>query len=231
MGNSYFHFRQFSICQSDCAMKVGTDGVLLGAWAGVPVEAGSRQRILDIGTGTGLIALIMAQRFADAFVTGIDIDEQAVAQAAGNAAASPFAQRIEMRHIDAAKMDDDVAFDAIVCNPPFFSHSLHSPDARRSLARHDDTLTARILMQCGLRLLADGGELSVVVPAEQASQMESEALLAGFFKSRHCLVRTAAHKPVRRCLLAFRRHPFPLERTELTIGDETYTQLTKELYL
>lgn len=230
MGNSIFHFRQFSVCQSACAMKVGTDGVLLGAWAGVPPKAGSRLRILDIGTGTGVIALIMAQRYVNALVTGVDIDGQAVAQAVSNAAASPFAARVTMRHIDASNMEEG-PFDAIVCNPPFFSHSLHCPDTRRSLARHDDTLPPRKLMQCATRLLTDDGMLSVVVPADMAANMESEAVLAGLFKSRHCLVRTAVHKPVRRCLLTFARHPAPLERTELTIGDEDYLELTKEIYL
>lgn len=230
MGNSCFHFRQFSVCQSECAMKVGTDGVLLGAWAAVPIQAGPQPRILDIGTGTGIIALIMAQRHNCARVTGIDIDAQAVAQAAANVAASPFASRIKMLHVDVAMMTEG-GYDAIVCNPPFFSHSLKCPDSRRSLARHDVTLNPRLLMQCVSRLMAENGCLSVVVPAEGAGQMESEALLAGFFKSRVCFVRTAAHKPVRRCLMAFTRHPARLEREELTIGDAAYVELTKELYL
>jgi tRNA1Val (adenine37-N6)-methyltransferase len=172
----------------------------------------------------------MAQRHLNVLVTGIDIDAKAVAQAASNAAASPFAARITMCHVDAAKMEEG-SFDAIVCNPPFFSHSLQCPDPRRSMARHDDTLPPRILMQCASRLLAEDGVLSVVVPSDLAGHMESEAVLAGFFKSRVCHVRTAAHKPVRRCLLAFTRHPVKLEKTELTIGDEAYIELTKELYL
>ena len=120
MKNSYFAFRQFTIHQERCAMKVGTDGTLLGAWA----HGG--QRILDVGTGTGLIALMMAQKNVDARVTGIDIDESAVEQARQNVAASPFANRVEIRHEDLAMTTGE--YDAIVCNPPYFAQSLHCPD-------------------------------------------------------------------------------------------------------
>lgn len=147
-------------------MKVGTDGTLLGAWA-----RGGR-RILDVGTGTGLIALMMAQRFRQACVTGIDIDADAVAQAAENVAASPFAQRISIVRSDVKDMEG--LFDAIVSNPPYFVGSLHSPDRQRTMARHADTLPYRLLMQQAQRLLTDEGEMSVVVPTDQQQLMESE---------------------------------------------------------
>ena len=192
MSNNYFQFRQFTIRQQRCAMKVGTDGTLLGAWASPLISHFSPltpHRILDVGTGTGLIALMMAQRFPLAQVTGIDIDADAALQATENVAASPFASRVTILQHDVATMEG--VFDVIVCNPPFFAKALHSPDAQRSVARHDDTLTYAQLMQHARRLLGDDGELSVVVPADQQGRMGSEAALAGFFKSRECAVRTS----------------------------------------
>ena len=106
-----------------------------------------------------------------------------------------------------------------------------SPDARRTLARHSATLTFRQLMESAWRLLADGGELSVVIPADSKSQVEGEAALAGFFKVRQCAVRTTPAKAPRRYLLAFRKHSGPLETTELVIGSDDYRELTKEFYL
>ena len=226
MANDYFQFKQFCVRQERCAMKVGTDGTLLGAWA----HGG--KRILDIGTGTGLIALMMAQRFADAHVTGIDISEDAVEQARQNAAVSPFAPRIDIRLQDVAHYHgEDAAFDAIVSNPPYFTDALHSPDAQRTMARHTDTLTYRTLMTQSWQLLSDEGELSVVVPTDSKGLMESEAVLAGFFKCREWLVRTSERKPPKRCLLAFAKHPRPLERGEGTMNGAWYKELTKDFYL
>lgn len=225
MANDYFQFRQFCIHQSRCAMKVGTDGTLLGAWA----HGG--QRILDIGTGTGLIALMMAQRYGDAHVTGIDISEEAVAQARENVAASPFAERVDILLRDVADYQATEKFDAIVSNPPYFTDALHSPDKERTMARHTDTLTYRMLMDRSWQLLGDEGELSVVVPTDCKGLMESEAVLAGFFKCREWLVRTSERKPPKRCLLAFAKHPRSLERGEGALNSAWYQELTKDFYL
>ena len=216
-------------------MKVGTDGVLLGAWA-----AGG-PRILDVGTGTGVMALMMAQRCPEARVTAIDIDEGAVRQALHNVAQSPFCDRIKVlqesvqEHAgqsgNSGNAGQSGLYDAIVSNPPFFIDSLQAPDRQRNMARHAETLTYAQLMQAAWRLLADGGELSVVVPFDYRRRMEDEATFVGFFPSRVCAVRTAAHKPVKRFLLAFRKHPCPCERTEMTLGDEEYTLLTQDFYL
>lgn len=207
-------------------MKVGTDGVLLGAWA----TGGTR--VLDIGTGTGIIALMLAQRCPQAQVTAIDIDEGAVRQASHNVAQSPFADRIEVLHESVQDFDGaDGGFDAIMSNPPFFIDSLNAPDRQRNIARHAETLTYGQLMQAAWRLLADGGEFSVVVPFDYRQRMEDEATFVGFFPSRVYAVRTSARKPAKRFLLAFRKHPCPCERTEITLGDEAYTLLTKDFYL
>ncbi len=222
-----FRFKQFTIEQDECAMKVGTDGVLLGAWA----RGGSR--VLDVGTGTGIIALMMAQRYPDAHILGIDIDEGAVRQATANVLASPFSLRIRIQQTRLQDMDDSFAgcFDAIVSNPPFFIDSLAAPDEQRNLARHTTTLTYAELMQSAWRLLSDDGELSVVVPFDYRQRMEDEAIFVGFFPCRVCAVKTTDRKPAKRFLLSFRKHPCPCEKEQLTIGSEAYRQLAGDFYL
>lgn len=206
-------------------MKVGTDGVLLGAWA----HGG--KTILDIGTGTGLIAMMMAQRYADAQVTGIDIDADAVLQAQENALASPFSSRILMRQVDLKDLEIDRQWEAIVSNPPYFADSLHSPDRQRTMARHNDSLPFRLLMERSAQLLTDDGELSLVIDSRGRGAIESEAALAGLFKSRECAFRTSPQKTPKRYLLAFRKHPATLERDELLMGSNAYIELTNDFYL
>ena len=225
-------------------MKVGTDGVLLGAWADVPTPS---LKILDVGCGTGLIALMMAQRFPEAQVWGIDIDPEAVAQARENVEASPFADRIQVVEgdvrcfsdlEDSGDFEDFGGFDAIVCNPPFFMNSLACPDNQRTTARHTVSLTYQDLMKATFRLLADEGVFSVVIPTDCRSSLEAEAHLAGFFPSRLCLVRTTPKKAPKRCLVEFRKHPVSefvsmegvIESSPQT-RSEWYQQLTNDFYI
>jgi tRNA1Val (adenine37-N6)-methyltransferase len=237
MANDYFQFRHFTIYQGRCAMKVGTDGTLLGAWA----RGG--QTVLDIGTGTGLIALMMAQRFPEAQVVGVDVDPEAVAQARENVAASPFASRIQLLNADIRTHHHSPftlhhsPFTTIVSNPPYFVDSLACPDGQRTLARHTASLSYRELMQAVCRLLADDGEFSVVIPFDCKARMEAEATLAGLFKVRECAVKTTPRKQPRRYLMAFRKHPADLElaegviETSPNVRSSWYQELTKDFYL
>ncbi len=218
-----FRFKQFTVRQDQCAMKVGMDGVILGAWA----KGG--QRILDVGTGTGLIALMMAQRYEDAVVTGIDIDEGAVTQARENITASPFKDRIQILH-EAVQQHKGV-YDAIVSNPPYFVDSLKAPDHQRNTARHADNLSYAELMQAAYRLLSDGGELSVVVPFDYKKRMEDEATFVGFFPYRVLGVRTVSGKPAKRYLLSFVKHPVEKDFQVITLDDQDYKALTQDFYL
>lgn len=210
-------------------MKVGTDGTLLGAWA-----RGGRT-VLDIGTGTGLIALMMAQRFPDAHVTGIDIDPLAVSQAIGNVGSSPFGH-VTIMQADARGFDSG-PFEAIVCNPPFFTNSLVCPDGQRTLARHTTSLSFADLMVSAWRLLDDAGEFSVVIPFDCKGRLEAEAAMVGFFKSRECAVKTTPRKSPRRFLLAFRKHACECDKTENVletapnVRSPWYQQLTQDFYL
>ena len=244
MSNNYFQFKRFVVRQERCAMKVGTDGTLLGAWA----RGG--QRVLDIGTGTGLIALMMAQRCPDAQVTAVDIDADAVRQARENVAESSFAERItvvegDINTLTIPNSGNHIShlspliyhFDAIVCNPPYFNDSLTCPDEQRTTARHTTTLTYRELMAAVARLLSDDGEFSVVIPFDCKVRLEAEAALAGLSKTRECSVKTTPRKAPRRFLLAFRKHPVAVETTEGVLETEPgqrsdwYHALTNDFYL
>lgn len=218
-----FKFKQFTVRQDLCAMKVGMDGVMLGSWS-----MGGK-RILDVGTGTGLIALMMAQRYPEAEVVAIDIDEGAVEQAKINVANSSFSSRITVKK-EAVQQHDGI-YDAIVCNPPYFSDSLKAPDQQRNMARHTDTLTYAELMQAAFRMLADEGELSVVVPFDYKQRMEDEATFVGFFPHRILGIRTVDKKPAKRYLISFIKHPIEKDFNIITIGDEEYQEMTRSFYL
>jgi len=235
MANDFFQFKQFIVRQQHCAMKVGTDGTLLGSWASSPAGA---CRILDVGTGTGLIALMMAQRFPEAQVTGIDIDTDAVGQTSENALESPFKERIMIREGDVTRMEDTDGFDAIVCNPPFFDRSLTCPDQQRTEARHTVSLTYRQLMESAFRLLKDDGRLSVIIPSDCRSRLESEAHLVGFFISRICSIQTTPKKIPKRYMIEFRKQPVKEIDTECGIIELSpqkrspwYQQLINDFYI
>ena len=230
-----FSFRQFDVVQEGCAMKVGTDGVLLGSWAN------GGHRILDVGCGTGLIALMMAQRFPAAEIDAIDIDHDAFETAHRNVEQSPFSDRIivaraqvqEWQPIHRCVHDAQTLplYDAIVCNPPFFINSLQCPDNKRTVARHAETLTFSELMASAERLMAEEGEISVVIPVEVKSLMDEAAILVGLFPHRICMFRTTDRKPPRRVLLSYTKKPRRMESEEMVLGDETYRRLTGDFYL
>lgn len=215
-----FTFKQFAVCQDRCAMKVGTDGVLLGAWAKVE----GCQRILDVGTGTGLIALMAAQR-SQAHITAIDLDGGAVEQAQENVATSPWKQRIRVMAMDMRKMEleeHEAPFDALLCNPPFFENSLKCPDAARTMARHTDTLSFDELACSAARLLAPHGELSVVIPYDRATDMTVSAACYGLFVSRKTVVYGVEGARPKRVLMAFTREGGACTPDVLNIRDREH---------
>ena len=235
MGKNSFQFKQFTINQDRCAMKVGTDGTLLGAWANAPVGP---CRILDIGTGTGLIALMMAQRYPESQVVGIDIDGDAALQAQENVDASPFIDRVKIMNVDATKIEDKEGFDAIVCNPPYFVDSLICPQDQRTLARHTVSMTYEQLMQTAYKLLKNEGMFSIVIPTENNDAIESSAALAGFIISRICMIKTTPNKLPKRQLMEFRKKridDFELREEVLEMIHNQrsvwYHELTKEFYI
>lgn len=215
-------------------MKVGTDGVLLGAWAGVRA---SDRRVLDVGTGTGLIALMLAQRAPEARIVGVDVDD--VAQARENADASPWGSRLMFVQAPVQEFESAERFDLIVSNPPFFVDSLTCPDPGRTTARHAVRLPFEELRDAVVRLLGPGGRFAVVLPTDMAARFE--AVCAGYLAlSRRAEVRTTPVRAPKRVLLEFvtTQGVIAPEISELVIGTgqhEEYTPqykaLTRDFYL
>lgn len=236
MRSEFFQTRHFKLRHDRCAMKIGTDGILLGAWAG----ATDGQDILDIGCGSGIIALMMAQRFPHSLVDAIDIDKDATQQANENFADSPYASRMKAYESGVQSFRPDVSaitieemkngegkYEAIVCNPPFFVDALPCPDDQRTTARHAVSLTYAELAHDAFRLLSYGGDFSIVIPSESFSDFEAAAIISGFIIKRICRVKTTSTKPSKRVLATFTNKPIPdIEISEMTIGDETYTNIT-----
>ena len=218
MANNFFRFKQFTVYQDRCAMKVGTDGALLGAWA----QGGAR--ILDVGTGTGVVALMMAQRFPMAMVHAVEVDPLAAGQANENVVASPFADRVAVQLASlqqwAADESNGARYDAVVANPPYFQQALRCPDGSRSMARHDVSLSYDDLFACTARLLTPTGVFTVVIPFR-------------------CDVRTTPRKAPRRHLLSFSLQPpsspCPIEQgvIEDAPGHRSpwYASLLRDFYL
>ena len=233
MSNAYFRFKQFCIRHECCAMKVGTDGVLLGAWGCI-----DGRRILDIGTGTGLIALMAAQRNLEAQVLGIDIDEVAVMQARENISESPFASRVICELQDVLDFRSEAPFDAILCNPPFFTEDTLPDETSRALARNNKSLPFPELIKKVASLLGDTGKFSLIIPSSHMQELISLSLVEGLHLNRRCVVRTKANKPPRRVMLTFSANTSQAtEEQDLRLmaddgsRSEAYKALTKDFYL
>lgn len=229
-----FRFKQFEIGDERSAMKIGTDGVLLGAW----VDIDNDSTILDVGTGTGLVALMCAQRNSKATIEGIDIVEDAVMEAQQNIDSSPWNERIAITHSDIRSYAPATRYDHIVSNPPFFLSSLHSPDAARTTARHTTTLTYNDLVTVAERLLRPEGRLSVVLPTDCAMQFRYVAFERLWLRRITDVVTREGEAP-KRTLMEFQLTAAPLmpRHNTLTIhhADGSYTEqyrcLTEEFYL
>lgn len=195
-----FRFRQFSVADDRSAMKTGTDGVLLGAWAEAPEGVRS---IVDIGCGAGVIALMMAQRYPSAMVTGVEIDPGAAADARDNIASSLWADRVSVVEADATVWNpaELPAPRLIVSNPPFFSEALRSPDAERALARHGDTLTPVTLIAAASRLMTSADDrLAFISPADRDEEIEFALAMARLHPLRRCAVTSREGKAPYRTL-------------------------------
>ena len=236
-----FRFKQFFIEDSKCAMKVGTDGVLLGAWC--PVSGYGLQvtgyRILDVGTGSGLIARMLMQRCPEATVEGIDIDDAAVEQARENGV-NAYCSPLQDWSMGYGLPVTGDGYDLIVSNPPYFQNSLKNPDAGRKTARHTDTLSYQELVQHSARLLREGGQLALILPAEAEDEIREIAAAEGLMPTHVTRVYSKESKPARRVLLSFeisRSRNLETTTDSLVLENEkggrsaAYSELTKDFYL
>lgn len=221
-------------------MKIGTDAMLLGGWAGtLRPKLPAPKRILDVGTGSGIIALMLAQRFPAALVTAIEIDFVAGGQAEGNFAASPFFNRLTVICSAVQDFRSDERYDLIVCNPPWFQNSFKPPGAARTMARHSDTLSLEELSAAASRLLSPGGILSVILPIEQSQVFTSIAAEYGLQSERVCEVLPTPTSPPKRTLLEFSNGPPAVGSSQQRlvvevsrhVYSEEFRQLVKEFLL
>ena len=226
--NNWFEFKQFRIEQQNSAMKVGTDGVLLGAWT--PVE--EAQRILDVGTGTGLIALMLAQR-SQGFIDAVEIDLEAFKEAKFNFEQSAWRDRLTVFNADFFEFSglNTGKYDLIVSNPPFFVNSLKSQNLASAVARHDHRLTFAQLIKGARKLLGDQGRLCVIIPFDSFLDFRELARLSNFYLHSRLSVIPRVGMAPKRVLLEFSLLPVHPEETELSILDENgiYTLKYKSL--
>jgi tRNA1Val (adenine37-N6)-methyltransferase len=235
MSNNYFEFKQFTVTQNHSAMKVGTDGVLLGSW--VAVE--NARTILDIGTGTGLLSLMLAQK-SSAVIDAIEIDAEACIDAQFNFAQSPWNERLKLLEIDFLVFSKQATkqYDLIVSNPPFFKNSLHSPTNKKTVARHSNSLPHEKLVAEVTKLLTDDGRFYVVLPSDIAKEFIILSRLQGLHPKQIVKVfsKTTDTKSVR-IMLCFSKTDCKATEILLSIYDQSseytieYKTLTKDFYL
>lgn len=227
MGNSWFQFQQFRVNQDRCAMKISTDAVLLGGLA----EVSNPRRILDIGTGTGVIALMLAQRFPQAKVTAIELDEDAAAQALENFEESQFSDRLILLQGRFQDFSANEKFDLIVSNPPFFPDHLKSQDSKRNQALHTDELSFEELIGNVTMLLGEKGSFWVILPPRQMKMLEDLAEKSGLNLYSKTRVKDSESKPVHRevCEFSFQNKGKKEDEFVLKDVDSQYSGSYKRL--
>jgi len=229
-----FHFKSFSITQKQSAMKVGTDGVLLGAWAN---PTSYPHKILDIGTGTGLIAIMLAQRFSESLVQAIEIDELSAKEAQFNAKSSPFSNRIDVKHCSLQNFKNSIKYDLIVCNPPYFRNTTQSKNSARATARNNASLSLEYLIEKSHGLLNKHGQLSIIIPSDEYTNIINKAENVGLFVSQICWVKGNQTSPIKRLLISLNKQKQNIKERHLTIENsrhnytEEYENLCRDFYL
>jgi tRNA1Val (adenine37-N6)-methyltransferase len=232
-----FQFKQFSLEQDRCAMKIGTDGVLLGAWT--PIE-NNPFSVLDIGTGTGIIALMLAQRSAAEQIDSLEIDENAYEQATDNFENSPWNDRLFCFHagLDEFVEEPEDEYDLIVSNPPFYSEDYKSENEQRDLARFQEAMPFEDLIEAAALLLSENGIFSVIIPFKEESTFLALAKDYELFPIKITHVKGTPTCETKRSLLAFSRNkitPFPIDELIIETARHIYTPeyiaLTKDFYL
>lgn len=235
MANPFFSFKQFTVYHNKCAMKVGIDGVLLGAW--VSIE--NAKTILDIGTGTGLISLMLAQR-SNADIHAIDIDKNAIEQALENTNNSPWKNKITLYEKSLQKFADVclTKFDLIVSNPPYFVNSLKTPVESRTIARHTDSLTHEELLLLAKKLLTKTGRICIILPVLEGNKCIKFALEQKMYCSKKINVYPKPNTDANRVLLEFCLIPiqmfessFPIESSERHHYSSEFALMAKDYYL
>lgn len=237
MSNTYFKFKQFTIHQDRCAMKVSTDAVVLGALAGIEVE--NPKSILEIGVGTGVVSLMLVQRFSESKLIGVELDKEAFLQACENADSSPWKNRVNFQQIAFQEFTKDLEekFDLIVSNPPYFPNHLQTSDDKRNIALHDVSLSFGDLIKGVVKLLAPEGVFWVILPSRQMQDLESIASFFDLYAGSAYYLRDRPGKKILRVIQEFSFQKKELSIQDILIKDEdgefskSYRELLREFLL
>lgn len=233
---SEFKFKQFTVKQNKCAMKIGTDGVLLGSWATLDHNPFS---ILDIGAGTGVLSLMMSQRSQAEMIDAIEIDDNAYEQCVDNFEQAPWSDRLFCYHASLLEFAEEIEdkYDLIICNPPFYSEDYKSKNKQRDLARFQDAMPFEHLVESVSKLLSEGGVFSVIVPFKEEEDFVGLALKQKLFQNRTLHVKGNTDSTIKRSLIefSFTKKPSITETLVIETSRHQYTQeyinLTKYFYL
>lgn len=231
-----FQFKQFTISQEKTAMKVGTDGVLLGAWARIATHS---EKIVDIGAGTGLVALMMAQRSNAQQIDALEIDEDAYEECVANFENSPWADRLFCYHAALIEFAEEIdeTYDTIVCNPPFFTENYKTPQEARNKARFEDAMPFEHLVAAAKHLLNDNGVFNIIVPYKEWEHLVALAHAKDLYPFKITHIKGTAESPFKRSLMAFSTTPSEINFSELiletkrNVRTEAYQELTSNFYL
>jgi len=228
-----FQFKKFTISQNLCAMKVGTDGVLIGAWSNI-----KKGNVLDIGCGTGLISLMICQREQNILVDAIDIDENAIIQTRENIQNSPWKGKIKAHQVKLQNFNSKKQYNLIITNPPYFTTSTNATNEQRNLARHNSSLTFSEIVLFVCKNLDKDGILTLILPVNEAIIFEKEAIKNHLFLNRKCTVKPNPNKITKRVLMEFSFQKNPLIIENITIETlkrhhytKDYINLTRDFYL
>ena len=232
MDENIFEFKQFSIWQSSSEMKVGTDSVLLGAWA----DLVNSHRILDVGSGTGILSLMAAQRNPLALIEAIELDKSAAQEAKCNFSNSPWSDRLSIFNCDFLTFDTEERYDYIISNPPYFDSGIKAPNSRRAMARHNDSLPFEELFKKATSMLAANGIIGIIAPVEVKEIIEFQAGENNLWIKRRVGVKTAENKPIKRYLWEFANYLVEISEAEMTLQHSgkrslEFVRLTEDFYI
>lgn len=231
-----FRFKQFEVKQDKAAMKVGTDGVLLGAWVDVPETAYS---ILDVGSGTGVIALMLAQRSFAEVIDAVELNPASYEQTVENFELSDWGDRLFCYHASFQEFENEIeeTYDILISNPPFYTDTFKEESSERTMARHTETLNYEDLLRGSSKLVSDSGLCAFVIPYKEEDYFIEKARIYGLYPNRICRVKGTLESPIKRSLLQFSKKENAPEISELIIEisrhvyTDAYKNLVKDFYL